>query len=399
MFLITQDLESPSGIGRYFPLSKYLVDEGFSVTIAALHSNYKSLKYHQIEKEGVTIKLLSQMHVKKIDNQTIYFKNFKLIWVTIKATWKLLIYLLKNPADVVVIGKPHPMNSIAGLLGGNLVKAKIILDCDDYEAESNYFNTSWQHWIIRFFENLMPSLVNHVTTNTIFNKTRMINLGIPEKRIHYLPNGVDSSIFNKPNPFKSTELSTNFGINENKVVSYIGSLNLSNHPVDLLLKAFKIIKSQLIYVSLLIIGGGKDFQKLRKLSSDLEIDANVIFVGKIPQDLIPDYYSMTDVIVDPVYDTDSAKGRCPLKIFESWAMGIPLVTSDVGDRSFLAGNSQTILLAKPGDPCDLAKKINMILTNPELSSLMKLNGNERVRSFYWKNIVKNNWEIFTKDGN
>ncbi len=31
LMLLTQDLQSPSGLGRYFPLAKYLVREGFQL--------------------------------------------------------------------------------------------------------------------------------------------------------------------------------------------------------------------------------------------------------------------------------------------------------------------------------------------------------------------------------
>ncbi len=65
----------------------------------------------------------------------------------------------------------------------------MILDCDDYEAESNHTSSSWQKAILRFFENSMPKKVDLVTTNTYFNKNRMVKLGIPEEKIHYIPNG------------------------------------------------------------------------------------------------------------------------------------------------------------------------------------------------------------------
>ena len=44
-FLLTQDLESPSGLGRYFPMARELVRLGHQVTISALHSDYANLKH------------------------------------------------------------------------------------------------------------------------------------------------------------------------------------------------------------------------------------------------------------------------------------------------------------------------------------------------------------------
>ena len=73
LLLLTQDLKSPSGLGRYFPIAKYLVKAGFSVTIAALHPNYKSLTENQFIQDGVKVHYVSQMHVFKDENQTSYF--------------------------------------------------------------------------------------------------------------------------------------------------------------------------------------------------------------------------------------------------------------------------------------------------------------------------------------
>jgi glycosyltransferase involved in cell wall biosynthesis len=391
LFLLTQDLESPSGIGRYYPLSKYLVKQGFSVTIAALHSNFEKLEEYLFWKEGVKIAYVAQMHVKKDGHQTKYFNSPQLLWRSFIATWKLFLFTMKNPADFLVISKPHPMNSIAGLIGGHLLSTIILLDCDDYEAASNYFNSFWQRWIVETFENWMPKLVDHVITNTFFNQERMVKSGVPIEKIDYLPNGVDKERFIITDKNKSDQIVSKLNLDNQQVIAYIGSLSLANHPVDLLVESFKIISEKIENVKLLIVGGGKDLKALITLVGDLNIQDHVFFEGRVSPDLIPYYYQVVDVTVDPVYDTDDAKGRCPLKMFESWATGTPFVTSDVGDRAYLAGEPPSILLAEPGDSQDLAEKISSILTDPKLAKYMRHIGIERAKNYYWTNLVGNNW--------
>jgi glycosyltransferase involved in cell wall biosynthesis len=395
LFLLTQDLECPSGLGRYFPLSKNLAKHDLKVSIAALHSNYSALEKHSFTKEGVKVDYVSQMHVRKEGNATDYFNFFSLLWISLKATWKLLIFTLITKANVIIIGKPHPMNSIAGYIGGRLLGAKIILDSDDYEATSNYFSSSWQKWVVRIFENTVPKMVDHITTNTIYNKQRMISSGIPSKKIDYIPNGVDQERFEEVDPKKVDELTTTLSLDNQKVIAYIGSLSLANHPVDLLMKSFKIISDKMENIKLLIVGGGKDLDELINLAFELKISDHVIFTGRVSPDLVPHYYEIADVTVDPVYNTNSAKGRCPLKMFESWASGTPFVTSDVGDRAILAGEEQAALLAKPGEPHDLAKKIITILNNPKLANYLCQTYQAKVREYYWGNLVNKNWIVFT----
>ncbi len=85
VILLTQDLQSPSGLGRYFPLAKYLVREGYQVTILAMHPDFENLKEDRFEQEGVRVKYVAQMHVRKIGNQTLYYSQIQLAKLSMKA--------------------------------------------------------------------------------------------------------------------------------------------------------------------------------------------------------------------------------------------------------------------------------------------------------------------------
>ena len=75
LFLLTQDLESPSGLGRYAPLARELTVLGHQITIAALHSRYDTLDRRSFFKEGVDVRYLAPMHVKKRGNLKIYYNG------------------------------------------------------------------------------------------------------------------------------------------------------------------------------------------------------------------------------------------------------------------------------------------------------------------------------------
>jgi glycosyltransferase involved in cell wall biosynthesis len=334
------------------------------------------------------------MHIKKVSNRTEYFNPLQLVWVVIKATWKLLLATQKFSADMIVIGKPHPMNSLAGIIGGFLKKRKVILDCDDYELVSNYYASSWQKNIIKFFENTTPKLVRRITTNTYFNRDRMISLGVPAEKIHYLPNGVDEDRFKNVNDEMIKEIKSRLGLTDKKIIAYIGSINLSNHPVDLLLKAFKSISEKIDDAILLIVGGGKDLNRLEELSDNLSITEKIIFTGRVSPESVANYYALADVTVDPVYDTEDAKGRCPLKMFESWLAGTAFITGDVGDRRLLAGIPPAALLVIPGEIDKLSEKINLVLTDKRLKHGLSELGKERGSEFIWGNIISQKKRLF-----
>ena len=101
VFLLTQDLNSPSGLGRYLPMATELANHGHIVEIFALHPDYKNLKNKKKSVGSVNVKYVAPMHVRKIQHTKEYYSHFKLIWVGILATWALTIAALKSSADLI----------------------------------------------------------------------------------------------------------------------------------------------------------------------------------------------------------------------------------------------------------------------------------------------------------
>ena len=280
------------------------------------------------------------------------------------------------------------MNSIAGLLTKYLRNQTLILDCDDYEAGSGNFQNKWLQKGVAYFEKQIPKRVQVVTTNTMFMKENLIHWGVSPDRIIYLPNGVDRERFSTPDPNKVDALKKELELEGNKVVAYIGSLSLASHPIDLLIEAFHIVRLAIPDSVLLLVGGGEDIETLHRQVDEIGISNAVIFCGRIPPSSIRDYYALADVSVDPVNDNAAARGRSPLKLFESWACGVPFVTADVGDRRYLMGDPPAGLLARPGEPFSLAQKFIQVLTNQVDIDMLSQNGLERVQNYFWDRLIQ-----------
>ncbi|NLJ49478.1 MAG: glycosyltransferase family 4 protein [Candidatus Atribacteria bacterium] len=397
LFLITQDLESPSGLGRYLPMAREMVALGFSISIAALHSNYDSLRTKRFRLDGVEINYVAQMHVIKKGNQKQYYSSVRLLFITLNAFLKLLIAALTTPADIIYIGKPHPMNSLSGLLMKYIFRKTVYLDCDDYEIGVNHFQNVLQQKIVSFFEQVIPQLVDYITTNTYFTRSRLLAMGIPATKIFYLPNGVDRQRFQAIELDLIEKIRSDLGLERKRVVAYIGTIGLSAHPINLLLEAFVKVASAVPNSILLLVGGGEDYSKMKLEACRLGIDNKVLMTGRIPSEKVGIYYKIAHVSIDPVYADNAAKGRSPLKMLESWVSEVPFITSNVGDRTLLAGNPPAALFAKPGDADSLAEAIIRVLSSEKLSAELVRLGRERVEQLFWDRIMANCQKIFTKD--
>ena len=131
------------------------------------------------------------MHVLKTGNQKTYFPPHKLLWLTAQATISLSKAAIRENADIIHICKPHPMNSIAGILANSIRRKRLFLDCDDHETASSHYSGAWQRNLVSFFEDNVPNYTDHITTHNSFLQKRLLALGVPAHKITYIPNGVD----------------------------------------------------------------------------------------------------------------------------------------------------------------------------------------------------------------
>lgn len=389
VFLLTLSLERPYGLGRCFPLAREMVRLGHDVTIVAPHHDFGPDVPREFVRDGVQVFYVAQMHVRKRTDGTSYFGATALLRIATQATVALVRKAVAIPADVYHIGKPHPMNGMAGLIAARFLHRRpLYFDCDDYEAESNRFTSAWQRRLVVFFEDRLPRLANGLTVNTSFLKRRYANLGVPSQCIVHLPNGVDTARFGACNGATVETLRRKLGLEGRKVIVYVGSMSLTNHPLDLLLEAFVQVSHLSPEAHLVLVGGGEDLNNLQQQAVRLDIADRLSFIGWVRPDEIPPYFALAEISVDPVRDDEVARSRWPLKVMESLAMGVPVVTGDVGDRREMLANGKTGLLVQPGSAPALAEAMLRLLRDEELRAGLSASCKQHVSRYSWDKLAQ-----------
>lgn len=423
-FLLTQSLEDPSGLGRYFPLTKELTRLGNEVSILALHPNLGGLSQRRLQVNGVKVHYVGQMHVRKVGSQKTYFSTLGLVRVALASSLRMSFRALLEETDVIHLGKPHPMNGVAALGAKFLRGKRLYLDCDDYEADSNRFSGRWQRAVVALFEDHLPRFASGMTVNTRFTQQRNVALGFPAERIVYVPNGVDRDRFANVDHKKVQHLRRELGLDDKKVIAYVGSMSLANHPVDLLLEAFAIVRRRCSDAVLILVGGGEDYDFLRRRAEELGLGEVAIWVGRVKPEAVPYYLAVADVSAEPVHDDLTARARSPLKVFESMALGVPVVTGDVGDRRSILGappqsppplrpslrprsgqgsgqalvgkfcDGQAGMLVKPGDAQALAEGIGAVMEDSDWAQAMGEAALRLRERYYWDVLAQDFVEIY-----
>lgn len=108
-----------------------------------------------------------------------------------------------------------------------------------------------------------------------------------------------------------------------------------------------------------LVGGGEDELRLRKLAEDLGLGDRVVFAGPQPQ--LGDVLHALDILVIPSLRFESV----PKILLEGMAVGRAVVASRVGDIPELVEEGVTGILVEPGDPASLAAALLHLLTHPD----------------------------------
>ncbi|MEW6615445.1 MAG: glycosyltransferase [Thermodesulfobacteriota bacterium] len=214
---------------------------------------------------------------------------------------------------------------------------------------------------------------------------------IPLDRIKVIPCGVDLNLFK---PWKSEEAKSRLGLNGQKFILFVGRIDPIK-GLDNLIRAMSILtkddRTNGNDLRLLVIGGtlsdegneGKsELKNLMKLTSELNLEDRIEFLGTKRQDLLPYYYSSAEVCVLP-----SRYESFGIVALEAMACGTPVIASEVGGLSYVMGDERAGFLVPEGDPEILAEKISFIVANPFIKEKFGRDAVKRAERFGWSLIA------------
>jgi glycosyltransferase involved in cell wall biosynthesis len=211
-------------------------------------------------------------------------------------------------------------------------------------------------------------------------------MGVPREKMHELPNAVDPRQF-APAPALSG-LKEKYGLGTSHVIGYIGSL-VDYEGLDLLLMAISDLREQGCDVRGLIVGGGGEEQRLRRLASSMDRGGSAVLTGPVDASEVPGLYSLVDTAAFPRLSRSVTELVPPIKPLEAMASGKTVVASDCQALTEIVRDGETGLVFPAGDVGALTDCLRLAATDPDLTSGLRQAAREFVtQERSWEGVCR-----------
>lgn len=173
-------------------------------------------------------------------------------------------------------------------------------------------------------------------------------------------------------------LRSHFVQGEEKLLLHASNFRNVKRVEDVIQIYHEVLKQ--IPCKLVLVGSGEGLQQVKSLVMDLQLQKQVIFVGKILS--IDPYVASSDLFLLP-----SSQESFGLAALEAMAYGVPVVASNIGGIPEVVVNGETGFLSPVGDIADMSRSVVRLLSDPELYRKMSLAAIARSKKFSVENIL------------
>jgi glycosyltransferase involved in cell wall biosynthesis len=156
---------------------------------------------------------------------------------------------------------------------------------------------------------------------------------------------------------------------------------------SLALKVIYELKKTWPGVRLTMVGPVKDesLNDCRNLVQELELQENVKFTGKLSKE-----EWRTLAVEHDIFINTTNIDNLPVSIIEAMALGLCIVSTNVGGIPYLVKEGYSGLTVPPEDPAAMAHAVASIIKDPFLAAHLSGNARKTAESYNW-NIVKQDW--------
>jgi len=207
-------------------------------------------------------------------------------------------------------------------------------------------------------------------------KAQMERLGQAPARIRVIHPFVDAQRFHPQ--ADSSGIVVRYHLQGKRVILTVARL-VERKGIDMVIRAMPRILEAIPDAVYLVVGMGSLQARLERLVEELGLEAQVIFVGYVPDEELPCYYAACDVFVlasRTLVDKGEMEGF-GIVYLEAGACGKPVIGGRGGGTSEAIEEGLTGLLVDPLEVDEIADAIVRVLEDKELARRLGQNGRRK----------------------
>lgn len=219
-------------------------------------------------------------------------------------------------------------------------------------------------------EKLLKS-ASFIVSPSVYLKNEVEKMGISS--VKYIPN----PLFLQKYSFRSRE-------EFHPKLLWVRAFDRIYNPM-LALKSLEILQKQYPEATLCMVGPDKDgcHEICRKYSAEKKL--NIKFTGKLKKKEWTSLASDYDIFIN-TSDIDNT----PVSVIEAMALGLPVISTNVGGIPYLLEDEKTGLLVPANDPGAVANAVKLLIEEPMLAKTIAAEARSKAESFDWE-VIKQQW--------
>jgi phosphatidyl-myo-inositol dimannoside synthase len=301
----------------------------------------------------------------------------RVYWPTRELSRRVREVAAERSVDAVAFGAMLPMNLI-----GSKIDRRVIVHTHGFEV-------AWAR--LPALIQMLRRIGGNARLMTVVSEytKRFIERAVSARTSHVelLRTGVDLERFT-PN-VDGGEVRKRHGLGGAPVVSHVSRL-VARKGQDVLIKAMPIVRAEVPDAKALIVGGGPDAARLRRLAAEEGVSEAVAFAGEVPEAELASYYAAGDVFAMPCRSrwANLEVEGLGLVYLEAQACARPAITGDSGGAPEAVVPGETGFVVGGDDLRGLAARLVELLGDPSKARAMGRAGRAFVEANHrWDDVV------------
>ena len=268
-----------------------------------------------------------------------------------RLVWDFRRIVKRIKPDIVHAGPIQTCAFIAVLSGFRPILTKSW----GYDLVKDADSSKWMQWVTRY--TLERSAF--FTSDANVTRDKAVSFGMNPENVVIFPWGVNIERFHleKEEKLNKKVVGQKSKVKGRKPITLFCSRTWEPiYGVNVLAKAFVKVAQQNPDVNLILLGGGSQGPKIRKILMNGGVMERVHFGGQVGQRDLPRWYHMADIYISPSHVDGSS-----VSLLEALACGMPCLVSDIAGNKEWVEEGVNGWLFRDGNVDDLAENILLVI--------------------------------------